>query len=148
MVVCIIKYSRANPSMQPEFQRRLDVPDGTYGKETTMTTPKPQEPPAFPVTAQPGSRLEELLAMYESAKAEAAEAKSRFDGITSGLKAEIAAACPDGTTRASLTGAPGLPRLRMTWLTPWRFDSKTFKEEQPYLYVKYSKQGGHWDLRE
>lgn len=114
-----------------------------------MTSPQEQpKPPSFTVTAQPGSRLEELLASYEPAKAAAEEAAERFRAVTDAIKAETAAACPDGTTRASLAGAPGLPRLKMTWLTPWRFDSKRFREEQPAMYVKYEKQGGFWEIRQ
>jgi len=109
-------------------------------------TEQPKEPP-FQVSAQPGSRLEELLASYESAKAAAEEAASRFEAIKDAIKAETTAACPEGTTRASITGTPGLPKLKLAWMTPYRFDSKRFKEEQPEMYVRYEKKIGFWEIR-
>lgn len=116
-----------------------------------MTTPEqPQERRRVPflVTAESGSRLEALLASYEAAKAAAAEAKARFDAITDGIKDELARGCPEGTTSVRLSGAPGMPRLAMAWQAPWRFQSKDFAKDYPYLYVKYSRQGGHWILSE
>lgn len=100
----------------------------------------------YQLTAVPGSRLEELLAGYESAKAAAEDAKSRLDALTAALKNEMAAAAPAGSTDVTL-GAPGLPRLRLSWKAPWRFDSKRFKADHPELYVRYEVRGGHWDLR-
>lgn len=100
------------------------------------------------VTAAPGSRLEQLLASYESAKAAADEAKSRFDALTDAVKAELDAATPEGTQEIILTGSPGLPQLRMTWKRPYRFDVKKFRAEYPALYVQYEIRGGHWDLRQ
>lgn len=104
--------------------------------------------PVVPVTAAPGSRLEELLASYESAKAAAQEAADRFEAITDAIKNEMTAAAPNGTTVITLSGAPGLPQLKMTWKRPWRFDSKRFKAEHPRMYVQYEKQGGNWELRQ
>lgn len=104
-------------------------------------------PAPVQVTAPPGSRLEELLASYEGAKAAAEEATARFEAITGAIKAELSSAYP-GTGDISLSGAPGLPRLKMTWLHPWRFDSKRLKEENPLMYVRYAKQGGHYELRQ
>jgi hypothetical protein len=105
------------------------------------------EDPSVSVTAQPGSRLEQLLAVYDDEKAAAAEAAERFKAVTDALKAEMAAAVPPGTEDMTLIGAAHLPRLRLSWRRPWRFDSDKFREENPYLFVKYSKQGGHWELR-
>jgi hypothetical protein len=112
-----------------------------------VTQPMPQEQkPTVLATAQPGSRLEQLLAQYDTAKAESEEAVARFKAITTALKAEASAMCP-GAEDIALSGAPSLPRLRLSWRRPWRFNTDKFKEEQPYLYVKYSEQGGHWELR-
>ncbi len=112
-----------------------------------MTAPD-SRPPPFAVTAQPGSRLEELLAAYEPLKAAAEEAAERFKSLTDAIKNEITAACPDGTARVSIAGTPGLPRLTMAWIKSWRVDSRKLKEEQPYLWVKYSKESSYWELRE
>jgi len=104
-------------------------------------------PPRVTVEAEPGSRMESLLAAYESAKAEAQEANDRFDAICEALKAEGCAAVP-GSSALLLAGAPGLPKLRLTWHAPWRFDSKRFRRDHPRLYVQYEVRGGHWELRQ
>ncbi len=96
--------------------------------------------------APPGSRLEELLASYDSARAAAEEAAARFKGVTDGIKAELAAGAP-GVTRVTLAGGPGLPRLRMAWVPRWDFHVKDFRADHPLLYVKYGEQGGRWELR-
>lgn len=98
------------------------------------------------VAAPAGSRLEELLATYESAKAAAADAESRYKAVTDAIKAELSSANP-GVAEMTLAGQPGLPRLSMTWVRPWRLDTKRFKEDHPHLYVQYATQSGHWDLR-
>ena len=110
-----------------------------------MTQPSP---PPVPVSAEPGSRLEQLLASYEGAKAAAQEAKDRFEAITEALKAEIAAAAPQGSTEIMAGGAPSLPRLKLSWKRPYRFDVKRFRAERPLLYVRYEvRSDGHWELR-
>lgn len=108
-----------------------------------------EAPPPAPsiVLAQPGTRLEQLLASYEGAKAAADEAKSRYKALTDAIKAELAASAPPGTEVITLAGPPALPRLRMTWKAPYRFDAKRFRVEHPRLYVQYEVQGGNWDLR-
>lgn len=103
--------------------------------------------PVVEVMAVPGSRLEELLASYESAKADSEAAVQRFEAITAAIKAELSAAVPD-TPEIGLSGKPGLPRLKLSWIRPWRFDSKRLKEEDPLTYVRYAVQGGHWELRQ
>jgi hypothetical protein len=106
-----------------------------------------QGKPAVLVTAAEGSRAEQLLAQYEGAKAASEDAAARFKAITTALKAEASAMSP-GAEDILLSGAaPNLPRLRLAWRTPWRFNTEKFKEEEPYLYIKYSEQGGHWELR-
>jgi hypothetical protein len=104
-------------------------------------------PPVARLTAVPGSRLEQLQAEYESAKANFEDAKSRFEALTTALKSEMAAAAPAGSTDVLLNSAPGLPRLRMKWLRPYRFDAKRFRAEHPALYVRYEVRGGHWEMR-
>lgn len=110
-------------------------------------TPQPLAEPGI-VLARPGTRLEQLLASYEGAKAAAEEARSRYEALTDAIKAELAASAPEGTTEMILAGSPALPRLRMSWKRPWRFDSKRFKAEHPKLYVRYETRGGHWELRQ
>lgn len=105
-----------------------------------------ERPPRLAVTAPAGSRLEELLAAYESVKASAEEAASRFKTLTDAVKAELSAAHP-GATDMVLTGAPGLPALRLAWVESWRLAAKRLKEDDPHTYVKYAEKNGHWELR-
>lgn len=99
------------------------------------------------LTAEPGSRLEELLAMYEPLKAAAEEAASRFKAVTDALKAELPALAPEGTAAITLSGVPGLPVLHQTWVETWRLDSKQLKADDPVTYVRYAVKGGHWEVR-
>ena len=105
-----------------------------------------EKQPRLAVTAPAGSRLEELLATYESVKANAEEAAARFKSLTDAVKAELSAEHP-GITDMVLTGAPGLPALRLAWVESWRLASKRLKEEDPLTYVKYAEKSGHWELR-
>lgn len=99
--------------------------------------------PRSQVVPQPGSRLEQLQAMYDDARARAEEAAERFGMIKKGIEAELAAAAPGA--RVIALGGP-VP-LTMSWRAPMRFDQKRFKEENAYLYASYCKPGGHWELR-
>ncbi len=106
-------------------------------------------PPPVQLTASPGTRLEELLAAYETAKAAKEEAVARFDAITDALKAEMATAAPQGSTDITLSGqSPGLPRLHLMWTRPYRFETKRFRADHPGLYVRYEVRGGQWGLRQ
>jgi hypothetical protein len=100
------------------------------------------------LTALGGTRLEELLAGYESAKAAFEDARARFEAVTAALKNEMASSAPEGSKDIALSGTPGLPRLRLRWKTSWRCDVKKFRAERPELYVKYEKQSGTWELRQ
>ncbi len=110
--------------------------------EQTTTTPLP-----VTITPAPGSRLEQLLASYEPLKLAAEEAAARFEAVTTGIKAELTSAYPD-TASITVPSSPGWPSLRLAWRTQWRFDVKAFKLENPLMYVTYSEQKGHWELRQ
>ena len=112
-----------------------------------MSAPEPG-PALAAVYAQPGSRLEELLAAYGPAKAAAADAKARLEAVTSALKAELTAAAGPDARAIALSGGPGLGRLRLAWVPRWEFRVKDFKADHPVLYVQYGHQGGRWELRE
>ena len=107
-----------------------------------------QEPPAPPVTvlAADGTRLAQLLAAYEPAKAAAEEAKARYEALTLAIKVELTSAHPQ-TERIVLSGGPGLPRLRLAWRDTVRLDSKRLKSELPALYELYAVKSGNWELR-
>ena len=112
-----------------------------------MNQPQQPPPPVIVLIAYPGSRLAELQASYDSVKAQYEEAKSRFDALTAALKEEMSAAVPPGATDVALDAPPGLPRLRLSWKSPYRFDAKRFRAERPDIYVRYEIRGGHWELR-
>lgn len=116
-----------------------------------MTLPEPSsqsgQPPA-PVTvlAADGTRLAQLLASYETAKAAAEEAKQRFEALTLAIKIELTTAHPHNG-RIILSGAPGLPRLRLSWRPTVRLNSRQLKIDLPALYDLYAVQSGNWELR-
>lgn len=104
-----------------------------------------KKPPAAVLHVEPGTRLEQLRAEYDEAKAAEAAAKERADMLTAAIKAEGASVHPGATVIDIVT--PGKPALRMSWRAPWRIDEKRLKAEDPVTYVKYAKQGGYWELR-
>jgi hypothetical protein len=106
-----------------------------------MTTRPPV--PRSQVTAQPGSRLEQLQAQYDEAQAAAEEAKERFETIKLAIEAELAAAAPN----AKIIALSGAVPLTLSWRTPMRFDQKKFKEENTLTYVRYCRPLGYWELR-
>jgi hypothetical protein len=110
-------------------------------------TEQQSQDPRFVIPAGPGTRLEQLLASYEPVKAAYEEAKARLDALTDALKAEMSAAAPEGSTDMVLDGGPALPRVRVSWKQPYRFDVKRFRTDYPQIYVKYETRGGHWELR-
>jgi hypothetical protein len=97
------------------------------------------------VAAPAGSRLEQLHAQYEEAKAARDAAAERFDAISAGIKAELAAAAPD-RVKVDLPAGAG-PALRLVYTESWRLDSKKLKAADPYTYAAYAKQSGSWSLK-
>ena len=77
--------------------------------------PAPAQPFTIPqVTPAPGSRLEQLMAMRETAQASLAAAKSRADAVEASIKTEAAAAFP-GILAVDIAGSPHWPALRLRW---------------------------------
>ena len=115
-----------------------------------MTDPlsQPPDPPAAPVAvlAADGTRLAQLLAAYEPAKAAAEEAAQQYEALTQAIKIELTTAHPQAE-RVMLSGAPGLPRLRLAWVRSVRLNSRKLKQELPALYDLYAVQSGHYELR-
>lgn len=112
----------------------------------TDLVPEAAEPQAFVVQPQPGSRLEQLQAVYADAKARADEASAQLKAITDAIKTELTALAPIGETRIALQSEAG-PRLRLTYSEAWRLDSKRLKAEVPETWVRYAKKSGSWTLR-
>jgi hypothetical protein len=103
------------------------------------------EPKPAQVTPQAGTRLEQLHALYEEAKARKDEAEKALKAITDGIKSEVFSQLPEGATAATIAGQAG-PPLAMTYVESWRLDSKRMKSEDPELYVRYAVKSGTWKL--
>lgn len=94
----------------------------------------------------PESRLEALLAQYDLAKAEAEKAAESLKAITDGIKAELAAAAPEGETDIRVDSPDLAQPLRLSAVTSWRVDATKLKAEAPETYVRYAKQSTAWRL--
>ncbi len=92
-----------------------------------------------------GDRLEQLLAQYDLAKAEAAKAAESLKAITDGIKAELAAVAP-GETDIRVDSPDLAKPLRLQAVTSWRVDATKLKAEDPETYVRYAKQSTAWRL--
>lgn len=96
------------------------------------------------VTAPEGSRLEQLHAAYEDAKAAKDEAETRLKAVVDAIKVEATQAAP-GAERIEIVGDHG-PRLSLTYVESWRVDSRRLKAEDPETYVRYATKSGTWKL--
>lgn len=96
-------------------------------------------------TETPDTRLAQLAAQYDLAKAEAAKAAEALKAITDGIKAELANAAP-GETDVRLESPELEKPLRLSAVTSWRVDATKLKAEAPETYVRYAKQSTAWRL--
>lgn len=107
--------------------------------EPTVTAPAVQiAPPA-------DSRLAQLHAVYADAKAKADAAAAELKAVTDGIKVELAAAAPEGSTTVDLLSPLG-PPLRLDHRERWSVDSKKLKREDPETYVRFARQSFAWYL--
>lgn len=114
---------------------------------TTIPTTKATTPPGFRVPAAPNSKLEQLLLMYDEAKATADAATARAEDLKASIKAALGAVAPEGTTRIS-ADAPALGlAYEMKWIEKTDLDTKRMKVEDPVTYAKWARKGGYWELR-
>lgn len=106
-----------------------------------MTTPTiPQ------VKVEPGSRLDDLLAMYDQLKAAAEEAEARFDTVKNAIKFELGA-LGGGAPQVDVAHSALTQPLRLSYVESWRLDAKRMKAEAPETYVRYAAKSGSWQLR-
>jgi hypothetical protein len=112
-----------------------------------MTTPPGTVIPQ--VTPVPGSRLEQLLDMRESAQAALAEAKQRLDAIDAGIKAETARAAP-GQAVIDIPGGPRRGPLRMRYHPgAWYVPAETLRTKyQPVWDELRLQKRGYWQLHQ
>lgn len=121
--------------------------------ETTMSA-QPGDAPSgitipdmtrLPVSAVPGSRLEDLLSQEHAAEAASKEAADRLKGVRDAIKAELTQAHP-GVERFDIMGTPHRPAKQLTWVNTVRLNTGRLKAEQPLVYVEYAEFGGKWVL--
>jgi predicted phage-related endonuclease len=94
----------------------------------------------------PGSRLEQLCAQHDLAKAEARKAEEALAAITDGIKNELAALLPDGATEVDLDTDLLARPLRLKAVESWRVDSKRLRAANPEIYVRYAVKSTSWRL--
>jgi hypothetical protein len=111
----------------------------------------------YTIDVGPGTDLEALCAQWGDAKAQAAEAKGRFEDLKAQIRVaahEIAAFNRPDATRITLAGGLVEIPLVVGYTETRRFDNKRFQREQPALYEAYRPtpqeiQGkGSWSVRE
>jgi hypothetical protein len=110
------------------------------------------EAPAAPVKAEPpvirpdvDSRLAQMSAQYDIAKAEADKAAEALKAISDAIKVELVKAAP-GAHDIRLD-AEGLERpLRLLAVTSQRVDSKALKADLPQVWETYAKPSTAWRL--
>lgn len=95
---------------------------------------------------QPGSRLDDLLAMYAELKPQADEVSARLKAVTDALKVELMASAPEAL-HIDVDHAALAQPLRLSYVEAWTLDTKRLKAENPALYVAYARKGGKWELR-
>lgn len=109
----------------------------------------PPPPPQVPlVTPETDSRLDQLAARYETAKAEKEAAEKALKEITDGIKAELSQRHPGQTevllSSPHLTSGP----LQLKAVPKWSIDSKKLKVEDPVTYTRWARQSTSWYLNQ
>lgn len=94
----------------------------------------------------PGSRLDDLLAVYSELKPQADELATRLKTVTDAIKSELTAARP-GSLQIDVAHPALAQALRLSYVETWRLDAKELKAQDPKTYVTYAKKSGSWQLR-
>ena len=113
---------------------------------TTIPLDSPASPGAQVVVPEPETRLAQLLAQYDLAKAESDKAAETLKAITDAVKAELVQQAP-GANDIRVESEHLARPLRLLAVTSWRVDARKLKEEAPEVYVRYAKQSTAWTLR-
>lgn len=110
-----------------------------------VTAPSPTLGTPATVLPQPESRLDQLAARHDAARAAAAAAAEQLKAITDAIKAELTTAAPGQPE--ILLSSPHLARpLQLLAVTAYRLDARRLKAELPETYVRYEKQSTSWRL--
>jgi hypothetical protein len=101
------------------------------------------------VIPAPGSRLEQLLDMRESARAAAKDAQDRLDAIDAGIKAEVAATGP-GQAAFDIAGSPHRAPLRLRYHAgTWYVPVGPLRARHPDVWSELKQQKrGYWQLHD
>lgn len=116
-----------------------------------MTIPdQRQAPPAPPVPvtviqAEKDSRLEQLLAQYDDAKAAEKDARDRFKTIADGIKAELYR-LTEGNEKVDVHSNYLNQPLALRAQYQTRLDTDKLKTVHPDLCQQFSKQTAFWKL--
>ena len=116
----------------------------TTAENATQSSAAPEAGPLV-VSAEAGTRLEQLQAAYADAKAEADDAAAKLKAITDAIKVELTSIAP-GEARIELAPGPG-PALRLAYSESWRVDARRLKAENPLIYATYAKKSHSWTLK-
>ena len=113
-------------------------------------TASPGDSPAVTspqLTPAPGSRLEQMLAMHEAAKAAVADAKARLAALEAGIMSEAAAVYP-GYPAIDIAGTATRPPLRMRWHQgSWYVPAEELRNKHRDVWDELrQRQKGHWQL--
>lgn len=112
-------------------------------------TPQPElgAPAHVEVEAYADTRIAQLAAQYDVAKAEAKKAAEALAAITDAIKVELVKAAP-GSNDIRLESPLLAQPLRLFPVVSQRLDTKRMKAEQPALYDAYlAKPTTAWQLR-
>jgi hypothetical protein len=99
------------------------------------------------VTPNTDSRLAQLAAQYDMAKAEKTKAEESLKAITDAIKLELSQLMQPGETAIDLVSDELVAPLRLVAVESWRVDATKLKAEAPETYVRYAKKSTAWTLR-
>lgn len=118
-----------------------DAPAETAAPDPQLTLPEPYTE----ISPESGSRLDDLVARYEQAKAAYDAAAERYGEIRDAIKAELLEQA-DGATRLQLNSTYLTKPLRLVSREQWRLDTKTLKRQAPEVYVRFAVKSSTWYL--
>jgi hypothetical protein len=112
----------------------------------------PPAPPAVipQVIPAPGSRLEQLLDMRDTAIAAKNEAKANLDAINKGIEIETAGLAGRGHAVIDIAGSLHRKALRMRWHEgKWYVPVGALRTRHPAVWNAEARQGrGYWQLHD
>lgn len=115
--------------------------------ETQQETQQEAPPVPIPVLVpEPESRLDQLMAQIDPAKAATAAAQEREKEITDAIKAEAERLTPPGAPAVIIRS----PHAALPWKfgprESWTLDSKGLKKADPAMWVRWAKKTVSWRL--